>query len=77
MHRAVSNSWIIGPEGWAANPIGAVLFGAGAQAAGRDARWSFLVAAALSLVTGGLAYRSLLRTPGDEALVTGSPPFAA
>jgi branched-subunit amino acid transport protein AzlD len=44
---------------FAANPLGAVVFGAIAAAAG-NARWSFAAAALLSIVSGTLAYRGLV-----------------
>jgi len=44
---------------FAANPLGAVVFGAIAAAAG-NARWSFAAAALLSIVSGTVAYRGLV-----------------
>lgn len=44
---------------FAANPLGAVLFGAIASGAGGDARWSFLTAAALSVASAATAWRGL------------------
>jgi MFS family permease len=57
----------------AANPLGAVIFGWIAAAAGRNATWSFLTAAALSVASAAVAHRGLvrparpLRTPDQPA----------
>jgi hypothetical protein len=45
---------------FAANPLGAALFGYLASTAGGNARWSFLAAAALSAASAAVAYRGLL-----------------
>ncbi|QPP05837.1 MFS transporter [Streptomyces bathyalis] len=59
-----------------ANPLGAVLFGAIADRSGGDARWSFALAALLSLVSGALAYRGLVarRNVGSELPARGHGP---
>jgi len=46
---------------FAANPVGAALFGVLAQAAGGNARWAFATAAVLSLASAVVAHRGLLR----------------
>ncbi|MFG1849583.1 MFS transporter [Micromonospora carbonacea] len=57
---------------FAANPLGAALFGLVAQAAGGNARWSFLAATLLSMASAAVAYRGLLRPAreGGPSLVT-------
>ncbi|GGM67222.1 MFS transporter [Longimycelium tulufanense] len=51
----------------AAHPFGAALFGVLAQAADGNARWAFLTAAVLSLLSAVVAYRGLLRTARTDA----------
>ena len=55
---------------YAANPLGALLFGAATQAAGGNARWSFLAAAGLSLLTALLSYRGLAQLTVAPAIRT-------
>ncbi|WP_159079133.1 MFS transporter [Plantactinospora sp. BC1] len=57
---------------FAANPVGAALFGLVAQAAGGNARWSFLAATVLSVASAAVAYRGLLR-PARESAVSPVP----